>query len=173
MKQLFLVNLVMLLKQLGEVYLPLQSLFNACQFYHLYESWGCSDFSMFSCRWGKTQRKSWWAILKTMSPSSLIIWKSRTEEYEKSLKEQNHCDYDMTGYSCLWKAEGSMQHEIQGNWPCFTISPTFDLTIQVIGTVNYASQTYLTADHLINVSSSIHFHLQDQKSAGTVWGMVF
>lgn len=107
-------------------------------------------------------------ILKTVSPSSLIIWKSRTEEYEKFLEEQNHCDYDMTGYSCLWKAEVSMQHEIQGNWPCFTISPTLDLTIQVIGTVNYASQTYLTADHLINVSSSIHFHLQDQKSAGTV-----
>lgn len=117
--------------------------------------------------------RSWWAILQTVSPSSLIIWKSRTEEYEKFLKKQNHCDYYVTEYSCLRKAEVSMKHEIQGNWSCFTISPTLDLTIQVIGMVNYASQTYLTADHLINVSSSFHFHLQDQKSAGTVWGMVF
>lgn len=117
--------------------------------------------------------RSWWAILQTVSPSSLIIWKSRTEEYETFLKKQNHCDYYVTEYSCLRKAEVSMKHEIQGNWSCFTISPTLDLTIQVIGMVNYASQTYLTADHLINVSSSFHFHLQDQKSAGTVWGMVF
>lgn len=130
-------------------------------------------FFCFLAGGGKHGGRRWWAILQTVSPSSLIIWKSRPEEYEKFLKKRHHCDYYVTGYSCLRKAEVSMKHEIQGNWSCFTISPTLDLTMQVVGVVNYASQTYLTADHLINVSSSFHFHLQDQKSAGTVWGMAF
>lgn len=173
MKQLFLFNLIMLLKQLREVHLPLQSLFNECQFYHLYVPWGCSDFSTFSCRWEETWRK------KLVGNSS-----NRESFFTSHLEKQNRRVWDVSPKAePLWllrdrvfmlkEGRVSMKHEIQGNWSCFTISPTLDLTIQVIGMVNYASQTYLTADHLINVSSSFHFHLQDQKSAGPVWGMVF
>lgn len=96
MKQLFLFNLVMLLKQLREVHLPFNHYLTHASFITYMSPEVALIFLCFLAGGGKHGgRRSWWAILKTMSPSSLIIWKSRTEAYEKFLKEQNHCDYYM------------------------------------------------------------------------------
>lgn len=82
-KQLLLFNLVMLLKQFGEVHLPLQSLVNECQFYHLFEPWGCSTFSMFPCRRGKT----WWKKLVGSSSNRESLSTNHLEKQNRRVWE--------------------------------------------------------------------------------------